>query len=117
MFCFYVRTGASGDSDGRPVLVGDGAAHDVVAHGNGPVTFLGVGAGVAVVAMSNAVAMEPAVAIRLRSPPLVGAIAANPPAAATPGLGCKLDGLEMGVLQEDDTAKQVCRKTLEDKRS
>ncbi len=53
-------------------------------------TFLGVGAGVAGVAMSNAVAVRPAVARRVRSPPLVGVIAATPPPAAAPGLGRKL---------------------------
>jgi hypothetical protein len=54
------------------------------------VAFLEVGAGVASVAMSNAVAMRPAVARRVRSPLLVGVIAATPPPAATPGLGRKL---------------------------
>jgi hypothetical protein len=34
--------------------------------------------------------MGPAVALRVRSPPLVGVIAASPPAAAAPGLGHKL---------------------------
>jgi hypothetical protein len=53
-------------------------------------TFLGVGAGVASVAMSNGVAVRPAVAHRVRSPPLVGVIAATPPLAFTPGLGRKL---------------------------
>ena len=86
----YVWPGASGAPVGCPVLVGNGAAHDVVAHGSGLVTFLGVGAGVAGVAMSNTVAMGAAVAIRVRSPPLVGVIAASPPAAAAPGLGHKL---------------------------
>ncbi len=97
MFCLYIWPRASGDSVGRPVLVGDGAAHDVVARGSGLVTFLGVRAGVACVAMSNAVAMRPAVAIRVRSPPLVGVIAASPPAAAAPGLGRKLvmEGLDL----------------------
>jgi hypothetical protein len=42
------------------------------------VTFLGVGAGVAGVVMSNVVAVRPAVARRVRSPPLVGVIAATP---------------------------------------
>jgi hypothetical protein len=42
------------------------------------VTFFGVGAGVAGVAMSNVVAMRPAVARRVSSPPLVGVIAATP---------------------------------------
>ncbi len=74
----YVQPRASGDPVGRPVLVGDKAAHDVVAHGGGLVTFLGVGAGVAGVAMSNVVAMGLAVAIRVRSPPLAGVIAASP---------------------------------------
>ncbi len=95
----YNRPWASGDPVGRPVLVlvGDGAAHDVVARGGGLVIFLGVGAGVAVVAMSDAVAMGPAVAIRVRSPPLVGVIAASPPAAAAPGLGRELvaEGLDL----------------------
>ncbi len=92
-----VRPGASGAPVGRPVLVGNRAAHDVVARGGGLVTFLGVGVGVAVVAMSNAVAMGPAVAIRVRSPPLVGVIAASHPADAAPGLGCKLvvEGLDL----------------------
>ncbi len=93
----YIWPGASGAPVGRPVLVGNRAAHDVVACGGGLVTFLGVGAGVAVVAMSNAVAMGPAVAIRVRSPPLVGVIAASHPADAAPGLGCKLvmEGLDL----------------------
>ncbi len=93
----YIRPGASGAPVGHPVLVGNRAANDVVAHGGGLVTFLGVGAGVAIVAMSNAVAMGPAVAIRVRSPPLVGVIAASHPADATPGLGCKLvvEGLDL----------------------
>jgi hypothetical protein len=60
-------------------------------------TFLGVGAGVASVAMSNAVAMIPAVARRVRSPPLVGVIAATPPPAAAPELGPELvtEGLDL----------------------
>ncbi len=93
----YIWPGASGAPVGRPVLVGDRAAHDVVAHGGGLVTFLGVGAGVAVVAMSNAVAMGPAVVIRVRSPPLVGVIAASHPADAAPGLGHELvtEGLDL----------------------
>jgi hypothetical protein len=97
MFCLYVRPRASGDPVGHPVLVGFGAAYDVVARGSGLVTFLGVGAGVAVVAMSNVVAMGPAVAIRVRSPPLVGVIAASSPAAAAPGLGRELvmEGLDL----------------------
>jgi hypothetical protein len=45
---------------------------------------------VAGVAMSNAVAVRPAVACRVRSPLLVGVIAAAPPPAAAPGLGRKL---------------------------
>ncbi len=93
----YIQPRASGAPVGRPVLVGDGAAHDVVARGDGLATFLGVGLGVAVVAMSNAVAMGPAVAIRVRSPPLVGVIAASHPADATPGPGCELvmEGLDL----------------------
>ncbi len=93
----YVRLGASGGPVGHPVLVGNGAAHDVVAHGGGLVTFLGVGAGVAGVAMSNALAMRPAVARRVRSPPLVGVIATTPPPTIAPGLGCKLvmEGLDL----------------------
>ncbi len=61
------------------------------------VTFLGVGAGVAVVAMSNVVAMGPRVAIRVRSPSLVGVIAASHPADAAPRLGRKLvmEGLDL----------------------
>jgi hypothetical protein len=92
-----VQPRASGGPVGCPVLVGDGAAHDVVAHGSGLVTFLGIGAGVASVAMSNVVAVRPAVAHRVRSPPLVGVIAATPPLATAPGLGCKLvtDGLDL----------------------
>jgi hypothetical protein len=77
MFCLYVWPGASGNPVGCPVLVGNGAAHDVVARGSGLVTFLGVGAGVAAVAMLNVVAMGPAVAIRVRFPPLVWVIAAS----------------------------------------
>ncbi len=80
----------SGVPVGRPVLVGNGTTHDVVAHGGGLVAFLGVGAGVASVAMSNMVALRPAVACRVRSPFLVGVIAATPPSAATPGLGREL---------------------------
>jgi hypothetical protein len=93
----YVRPRASGAPVGHPVLVGNGAAHDVVARGGGLVTFLGVGAGVAILAMSNAVAMGPVVAIRVRSPPLVGVIAASHPADATPGLGRELvtEGLDL----------------------
>ncbi len=53
-------------------------------------TFLGVGAGVAGVAMSNTVAVIPAVAHRVRSPSLVGVIAATPPPAIATGLGRKL---------------------------
>ncbi len=96
MFCLYVQPGVSGDFVGRPVLVGNGVVHDVVARGGGLVTFLGVGEGVTVV-MSNAVAMGPAVAIRVRFPPLVGVIAASPPAAAAPGLGRELvtEGLDL----------------------
>ncbi len=70
----YIRTGASGCPVGRPVFVGDRVAHDVVARGSGLVNFLGVGAGVASVAMSNAVAMRPEVARRVRSAPLVGSL-------------------------------------------
>jgi hypothetical protein len=93
----YIQPGASGGPVGCPVLVGNGAVHDVVAHGGGLVTFLGVGAGVAGVTMSNAVAVRPAVARRVRSLPLVGVIAAIPPPAAAPGLGRKLvmEGLDL----------------------
>jgi hypothetical protein len=93
----YVQLGASGGPVGCPVLVGDGAAHDVVAHGGGLVTFLGAGAGVAGVAMSNAVAVRPAEVCMVRSPPLVGVIAATPPPAAAPGLGRELvtEGLDL----------------------
>jgi hypothetical protein len=93
----YVWPGASGGPVGRPVLVGDGAAYDVVACGGGLVTFLGVGAGVAGVAMSNGVAVRPAVARRVRSPPLVGVIAATPPPTTAPGLGRELvtEGLDL----------------------
>ncbi len=80
----YIRPKASGGSVGHPVLVGDRATHDVFAHGSGLVTFLGVGAGVAGVAMSNAVAMRPTLAHRVRSPPLVGVIAATPPSRRRP---------------------------------
>jgi hypothetical protein len=61
------------------------------------VTFLGVGAGVANVAKSYAVAMRPAVACRVRSPPCVGVIATTPPPTATPGLGRELvtEGLDL----------------------
>ncbi len=96
-FYLYVRPRASGAPVGHPVFVGDRAAHDVVVHGSGLVTFLGVGEGVAIVAMSNMVAMGPAVAIRVRSPPLVGVIAASHPADAAPGLGRELvaEGLDL----------------------
>jgi hypothetical protein len=59
-------------------------------NGGGLVTFLGVGAGVAGVPMSNTVSTGPAVARRVRSLPPVGVIAAAPPSAATPGLGREL---------------------------
>ncbi len=85
-----IQPRASGGPVGHPVLVGNGATHDVVAHGEDLVTFLGVGAGVVGVAMPTAVAMRPAVARRVRSPPLVGVIAAPPPPAAAPELGCML---------------------------
>jgi hypothetical protein len=97
MFCLYIWPGASGGPVGHPVLVGNGATHDVVAHGGGLVTFLGVGAGVAGVAMSDVVAMRSAVARRVGTPPLVGVIAASPPPTATPGLGLELvtEGLDL----------------------
>ncbi len=93
----YVQPSASGGPVEHPVLVSDGAAHDVVACGSGLVTFLGFGSGVAGVAMSNTVAVRPAVARRVRSPPLVGVIAATPPPVAAPGLGRKLvtEGLDL----------------------
>ncbi len=93
----YIRPGASSGPVGHPVLVGNKAAHDVVVHGGGLGTFLGVGVGVASVAMSNEVAVRPAVARRVRSPSLVGVIAATPPPAATPGLGHGLvrEGLDL----------------------
>ncbi len=81
---------ASGGLVGRPVLVGDKTAHDVVASGSGLVAFLGVGAGVASVAMSNAVAVRLAEAHTVRSLLLVRVIAAAPPSATNPGPGCKL---------------------------
>ncbi len=96
----YIRPGASGAPGGRPVLVGDRAPHDVVAHGSRLVIFLGVGAGVAIMAMSNAVAMGPAVAIRVRSPPLVGVIAVSHNADATPGLGCELVAESLDLSDE-----------------
>jgi hypothetical protein len=52
--------------------------------------FLGVGAGVASVSMSNMVSMGPAVASMVRSLPPVVVIAAAPPFVATLGLGRKL---------------------------
>ncbi len=60
-------------------------------------TFLRVGADVAGVAMSIAVAVRPALARRVRSPPLVGVIAATPPPAAAPELGRELvtEGLDL----------------------
>ncbi len=73
----YIRPRASGAPVGHPGLVGNRSAHDVVARGGGLATLLEVGAGVAIVAMSNAVAMGPEVAIRVRSPPLDGVIAAS----------------------------------------
>jgi hypothetical protein len=99
MFCLYVRPGASGGPVGCPVLFGNGAAHDVIAHGGGLVTFLGVGAGVAGVAMSNAT-MRPAVACRVRPPPLVGVIAATPPPTTTPGLGRELVTEDLDLVGE-----------------
>jgi hypothetical protein len=77
-FCCYVQPRASGGPVGHPVLVGNGVAHDVFACGSGLVAFLGVGACMAGVAMSNAVAVRPAVAQWVRSPLLVGVIAAAP---------------------------------------
>ncbi len=49
------------------------------------------------VAMSNTVAVRPVVACRVRSPPLVGVIAATPSPAVAPGLGRKLvtEGLDL----------------------
>jgi hypothetical protein len=96
----YVWPGASGGPVGHPVFVGDGAAHDVVVRGSGLVMFLGVGAGVVGVAMSNVVAMGPAVAIRVKSPPLVGVIAASPSATAAPGLGHKLVTEDLDLVSE-----------------
>ncbi len=71
-------------------------------------TFLGVGAGVASVAMSNTVAVRPAVACRVRSPPLVEVIAVTTPPAATPGLGCELvtEGLTWLVRVELEAARK-----------
>ncbi len=103
MFYLYIQPRASGGPVGCPVLVGNGAAHDVVVCGGGLVTFLGIRAGVASVAgvvMSNAVAMRPAVAHRVRSPPLVGVIAATPPPAATPGLGRRLVTEDLDLVGE-----------------
>ncbi len=80
----YVQPGASGGPVGHPVLVGNGAVNDVVEHGSGLVTFLGVETGVAGVAMSDAVAMRPAIACRVRSPSLVEVIAATPSPTACP---------------------------------
>ncbi len=88
-FCWYVWPRASGGPVGCLVLVGNRATHDVVC-GGGLVAFLGVRAGVAGVAMSNAGAMRPAVACRVRFSLLVRVIAAAPPHTATPGHGRKL---------------------------
>ncbi len=52
--------------------------------------FLGVGAGVAGVPMSNTVSVRPAVSRSVRSLPPVGVKAAAPPSAVPPGLGRKL---------------------------
>jgi hypothetical protein len=52
--------------------------------------FLGVGAGVAGVPMSNTVFMGPAVSSRVRSPPPVGGVAAAPSSAPNLGLGRKM---------------------------
>ncbi len=73
------------------------SSHDVVACGSGLMTFLGLGEGVAVVAMSNMVAMGSAVAIRVRPPPLGWVIAASHPADAASGLGRELvaEGLNL----------------------
>ncbi len=60
--CCYIQPGASGGLVGHPVLVGHGTTHDVVTSGGGLVAFLGIGAGVASVPMSNTVSMGPAVA-------------------------------------------------------
>jgi hypothetical protein len=96
-FCCYVLPRASGGFVGRPVLVGDGTSHDVVTNGGVLVAFLGVGAGVASVDMSNAVAMRPAVERRVRIPLLIRVVYATPPSVATPGFGCKLvvEGLDL----------------------
>ncbi len=85
-FCCYFRPGVSGGPVGHPVHVGNGTTRDVVAHGGGLVAFLGVGAGMIGVPMSNTISVGPAVAHRVRSLPPVGVIAAAPPTAATPGL-------------------------------
>ncbi len=59
--------------------------------------FLGVVAGVAGVAMSNRVAVRPAVVRRVRSLLLVRVIAAAPPSAVTPGHGrkCVTEGFDL----------------------
>jgi hypothetical protein len=69
--------------------------------GGGLMAFLGVGAGVAGVPVSNTVSLEPVVARRVRSLPLVVVIAAATPSATTPGLGQELvtEGLDL-VLGE-----------------
>ncbi len=79
------------------MLFGDRTAHDVGTSGSGLVAFLGVGAGVAGVSMSNTVSVGPAVARRIRSHAPVGAIAASPPSATTPGCDHKLvtEGLDL----------------------
>jgi hypothetical protein len=100
MFCLYVWPGASGGHVGHPVLVGNGAAHDVVARADGLVTFLGVGAGVASVAMLNAVAVRPSVARRVRSLPFVGVIAATPPPLTAPRLGGELVAVGLDLVGE-----------------
>jgi hypothetical protein len=70
--------------------IGDGTTHAVGTSGGGLVAFLGIGAGVAGVAMSNTVSMELAVASGVRSLLPVGVIAAAPPSTASLRLGRKV---------------------------
>ncbi len=106
----YVRPRALGGPVGRPVLVGNGAARDVVMSSSGLLAFLGVRA-VTGVTMSNTVSVGPAVAHRVRSPPPLGVVAAAPPSTATPGHGCKLvmEGLELVGEGEVGSGKRGVR--------
>ncbi len=77
-----------------------GLKFTILTSGGGLVAFLGVRTGVAGVTMSNTVSVGPAVARRVRSPPLVGVIAAALPSAATPGSGWELVAKGLDLVGE-----------------